>query len=191
MTDEQNDTNPQDEDQHDPIREAFDDMVEDSHSEDEVKLAMINAGAKFSNVTRLYTQYMVDAGLAMSKDEKQELTDKILADSDVSTEEGFIEARDALVEDGTNISEKQAASIIRAYAKKNDLEIWKARPGGGGGGRLGFRGALYDALRANPSMTEKELNDMIATHELSSENVKNHQAVFQGIRKLCNDIAAA
>ena len=173
----------------DPIRVAFDEAVEDSHSEDDVKLAMIQNGAKFSNVSRLYTQYMIDAGLAMSKEEKDSLVTDILEDADLSTEEGFTEARDAMVEEGTNVSDKQAASIIRAYARKNELEVWKA-PKGTGERKAGFRDAFYAALVENPNMTKEQADEMIKNHDLSTANVIRHESFWHSIRKLANSIAS-
>ena len=121
----------------DTIRPAFDDAIAGDQSEDDVKMAMINAGASFKNVTRLYNQYMVDAGLVVSKEEKAEIVEKILSKaSKLDEEEGFKKVVTAIAEKASGVNEKSAAALIRAWAKAQDpvIETWK-KPKGTGAGR--------------------------------------------------------
>ena len=173
------------------IREAFDSAIASNEKEDGIKMAMIMAGATFKNVARLYNTYLVDAGLAMSKEEKNELVGNILdsGDFDVSTQEGFEGAQTALVEQASGLTDRQAASIIRAWAKKNDVEAFK-KPAGGGGGRTGFTSTLFDMLKGNPRMTKEEMHDILQSHPEATENSRRIESFYQNVRQLCNDIVA-
>ena len=184
----------EDEEAVDEIRVAFDDAVAGDELEDSIKMSMIGAGATFKNVTRLYNQYLIDAGMAISKEEKDEIVAQVLDvdDLDISTETGFESAVAEIVEGGTGITDKSAASLIRAWAKKNEVESWK-KPKGEGAQRNSFVHKFYDALAANPSMTEDEAHNFIHGKEgndETSQNVKNYEKMHQNVRNLCNNIAA-
>lgn len=175
------------EDQTDLVREAFDEAMDAEKDEDQVKLAMIGAGATFKNVSRLFNQYMIDTGRAISKKERDDIAEEILADADVSDEEGFSSAVDAIVEKSTGVSEKQAGAIVRAWAKKNEVECYKKPKGATG--RSGFASKFYDALIENPEMDEEGANVLIDGED-ASDNVRRHRTHYQAIRKLANAIAA-
>jgi hypothetical protein len=171
----------------DEIRDAFDDAVSEDKSEDDVKMALIGAGATFKNVTRLYNQYMVDAGFAVSKEEKDEIVKKILDGKDVSEEAGFNKCVEAIVKKAAGVSEKSASALIRSWAKANDLPYF-TKPKGAGGARVGFRSRFFDALIANPAMSKDQCTEYLKTAEGTSNNVMNHESVYQGIRELVNDV---
>lgn len=172
------------------ILNAFEDAVAAGKSEDEVKMALIGAGATFKNVTRLYNQYMIDAGYAISKEEKSEIVDKILEGKDLADESVFNKAIEAIVKKAAGVTEKSAASLIRSYAKANDLECYR-KPKGTGGARVGFRSRFFDALVANPAMSQEDCGEYLRTAEGTSDNVVKHESVYQGIRELVNKIHAA
>jgi uncharacterized protein (DUF697 family) len=179
-------------------REAFDAAVAADQSEDDVKMAMINAGASFKNVTRLYNQYMVDAGFAVSKEEKTEIVTKILAKAKgLDTEDGFKKVVGLIVEKANGVTEKSAAALIRTWAKGQEvaegeeaLEIWK-KPKGTGAGRSGFKAKFYAALVANPAMTKDECHEYLKTAEGTSANIQKRETVYQAIREMANTISAA
>jgi len=176
----------------DEIRPAFDDAVAEGKGEDDVKMAMITAGASFKGVTRLYNQYMVDAGFAVSKEEKDEIVGKILTKaSALDQEEGFKKVIAAIVDKAAGVNEKSAAALIRSWAKTQDpaIECWK-KPKGTGEGRTGFKSKFYAALVANPAMTKEEVTEYLKTAEGTSANIQKRESVYQAIRGLANDIHA-
>lgn len=174
------------------ILNAFEDAVGNDKSEDEIKMAMISAGATFKNVTRLYNQYMVDAGLAVTKEEKAEIVEKAVKGKKLDTEEAFGKVVAAIVEKAAGVNEKSAAALVRNWAKNQEPPVeCYAKPKGTGGRREGFRSRFFDALVANPKMTQEECAEYLRTAEGTSENVIRHESMFQGIRDLCNRIAAA
>lgn len=174
----------------DAILEAFEVATADDKNEDEVKMALIGAGATFKNVTRLYNAYMVDAGYAISKEEKVEIVDKILADKDLSDEKVFNKVLDAIVAKAAGVTEKSAAALIRSFAKANDLECFK-KPKGSGGARDGFRSRFLSALSESPTMTEAECTTYLQTAEGTSGNILKHEGVYQAIRSMANAIVEA
>ena len=173
----------------DEIRIAFDAAVSSDKGEDEIKMALIGAGATFKNVTRLYSKYMVDAGYAVSKEEKAEIVSSILNDADVSDETGFGKCVAAICAKASGVTEKAAGSLIRAWAKANEMEYY-TKPKGSSGPRDSIRGRFYSALVANPTMTAEECTAHLQGDPDSSNNVMNHERVYQGVRELVNKIAA-
>lgn len=174
----------------DKIQEAFESAVAADKNEDEVKMALIGAGATFKNVTRLYNTYMVDAGYAISKEEKSEIVDKLLVDKDLGDEGIFNKAIEAIVKKAAGVSEKSAAALIRSFAKANEIDCYK-KPKGSGGARDGFRSRFLVALGSSPSMTEKECTDYLQTAEGTSGNILKHESVYQAIRSMANTIVEA
>lgn len=175
----------------DTIRPAFDEAIAGDQGEDDVKMAMITAGASFKNVTRLYNKYMVDAGFAVSKEEKDEIVGKSVEGKDLSTEDGFSKASAAIQKKATGVTEKSAAALIRAWAKAQDgdIEVYK-KAASAGGPRVSVRSRFFDALIANPAMTEAACKEHLANDKETSENVMKHESVYQGIRELVNRIAS-
>lgn len=174
------------------IRNAFDASHAAGKEEDEIKLDMIGAGATFKNVTRLFNQFSVDAGLTVSKEEKDQIIAGVLSGADLSTEEGFNGKVTELMAALTGSTDKSAAALIRAYAKKNGLEVFKKAKGGTGEAKTGFAGKFYEWLVANPTSTVAEATAYIQGtdgHDETTENVKRHQSHYLAIHRLVNRVA--
>lgn len=158
------------------IREAFDLAVSEEQAEDDIKMAMIQAGATFKNVTRFYNQFMIDGGFAISKDDRNQIVSDTLEGCDLDSEELFEAAVSALVSDIQGATERSAAALIRSYAKKNELECY-TKPKGEAGTRSSFVGDYYSFLIGNPAMTKEEAMAYIngeGDHPDTSDNVKKH-----------------
>lgn len=170
------------------VREAFDESIAEEADEDAVKMAMIGAGATFKNVTRLYNQYMIDSGLAISKADRNQIVEDTLEGKEFADEESFDACISDLVAAIQGSTERSAASLIRAYAKKNELECY-TKPKGQGGNRSSFASTFYEYLIGNPSKEEAEAyvkgeGDNADT----SDNVKKHLSHYMGIWELANKI---
>ncbi len=173
------------------IIDVFNEGVATELDEDTIKINMIAAGATFKNVTRLYNQYMIDAGHAISREDKEAAVETILTGQDLSTEEVFSSCVEALVEGIKGTTERAAAAIIRAYGKKNELEVY-SKPKGASKPRSGFASKFHEALIENPRMTEEEAKAIIngeGDHPETSENVKRHASVYIALQRLANSIA--
>jgi len=178
------------EDTVDEIRLAFDEAVLEEADEDDIKMAMIGAGATFKNVTRFYNQYMIDAGMAISKEDRNQIVQDSLEGLEFDTEEAFDTAVGNLTDAIQGATERSAASLVRSYAKKNELECY-TKPKGEGAGRTSFASKFYDFLVANPGMTEDVAKAYImgeGDNEDTSSNVQNHLSHYLGIWKLARRV---
>lgn len=174
------------------IRAAFDAAHAAGKEEDDIKLDMIGAGATFKNVTRLFNQFSVDAGLTVSKEEKDQILLDVLNGADLADEATFNAKVEELMARLSGSTDKSAAALIRAYAKKNGIEAFKKAKGGTGEAKTGFAAKFYDFLVANPACTVAEATAFIQGtdgHEETTENVKRHQSHYLAIHCLVNRIA--
>lgn len=190
---EENEAVNQDEqDENEAIRSAFEESISNDKEEDEVKMDMIQAGASFKNVTRLYNQFMIDAGLALSKSDRNQIVESTLEEADIESEEGFNAAVAALLESVKGSTERSAAALVRSYAKKNDINAYtKPKNEGTGQGRTGFASLYYEFLRENPACTKEEAKAYIngeGEHPDTTENIRKHESHYLKIWKLANDI---
>ena len=174
------------------IRAAFDAAHAAGKEEDDIKLDMIGAGATFKNVTRLFNQFSVDAGLTVSKEEKDQILLDVLNGADLADEATFNAKVEELMARLSGSTDKSAAALIRAYAKKNGIEAFKKAKGGNGEAKTGFAAKFYDFLVANPACTVAEATAFIQGtdgHEETTENVKRHQSHYLAIHRLVNRVA--
>lgn len=174
------------------IRAAFDAAHAAGKEEDDIKLEMIVAGATFKNVTRLFNQFSVDAGLTVSKEEKDQILLDVLNGADLSDEATFNAKVEELMARLTGSTDKSAAALIRAYAKKNGVEAFKKAKGGNGEAKTGFAAKFYDWLVSNPTSTVEQATAFIQGtdgHEETTENVKRHKSHYLAIHRLVNRIA--
>lgn len=174
------------------IRAAFNASHAAGKEEDEIKLDMIGAGATFKNVTRLFNQFSVDAGLTVSKEEKDQILLDVLNGADLADEATFNAKVEELMARLSCSTEKSAAALIRAYAKKNGIEAFKKAKGGTGEAKTGFAAKFYDWLVANPTSTVDQATAFIQGtegHEETTENTKRHQSHYLAIHRMVNRIA--
>tara|TARA_R110000803_G_scaffold94312_1_gene161934 strand:+ start:2816 stop:3430 length:615 start_codon:yes stop_codon:yes gene_type:complete len=172
------------------INAAFSEAVNAEKDEDAVKMDMIQAGATFKNVTRLFNQYMIDAGLAISTADRKQIVDDTLEGMDLSTEEGFDAAVTALMDSVQGATDRSAAALVRSFGKKGELEVF-AKPKTEGGNRNPFVSVFHAALIENPSMDEQGLKDVIAALEPTHQvNPNRWFSQHNNIRKTANAIAA-
>jgi hypothetical protein len=170
------------------IKAAFDSALGAEKGEDDTKMDMIQAGATFKNVTRLFNAYMIESGLAISATDRKAAVDTTLEGMDLSTEEGFDAAVTAVISAVMGATERSASALVRAFGKKSDLEVF-AKPKTEGGARNPFSTNFHAALVENPSMDEEGLKAIIAA--LSPEHQVNPQRWFSmhnNIRKTVNAV---
>ncbi len=165
------------------IREAFDANV--GNDEEVTKMAMLQAGCKIKAVTRIYNEFLVDSGMMASKSDKDEALEAACKDVDLTDEDIYTGVINDLVESVTGATETSAATMVRSWAKRNEVECWK-RPVGSGR-KSGFRADFYAALKANPSMTSDEVKDIV--EEKGSDNDKRGVTHYQAIRELINAVS--
>lgn len=177
------------------IQNAFSDAVEAGKSEDEVKLAMIAAGATFKNVTRLYNKFMIDAGLAISKSDRDAAVASIVGDpAMLADEEYYNYCVTEIVGQIKGATERAAGAMLRAFAKANEVECFKkAKAEGTGTRQKQFRTNVYNLFIENPDLTEAELDAYAEDSEKSgsSENDRKQLSHYHGLRRMVNEVAKA
>lgn len=173
------------------ILAAFNDSVDSDSTDDQIKVAMLSAGAAFAGVTSLFNKLMVATGRAMSKTDKIALVTGACVDQDISTKEGF-EAAILAIQEGSEehaITDRSAAGLVRGYGKKMKREVYKApKAEGTGRGRHGFKANFFDWLREDPTRTKEDLVTLV--HEFGTRNVLKDLPFYDAIRVLANDIVA-
>ena len=93
------------------ILDAFRAGVDAGLDEDAIKLSMIQAGDTLKTVAKHYAEFLVSEGLVESKESKEEKISNVLASADVSTEEGFAAAVEAIVDAVKGVDAKSAAGL--------------------------------------------------------------------------------
>ena len=171
------------------VRAVFAAAVAEGKSADETKVEMIKAGCDFKDTVKLYKEWAIETGIMVNTKERAKEVDDILSGLDgLDTEDGFNDAVDTIMDNIDHVDEKKSASLIRAWAKKNEAEVFK-RTKGGGKGRNGINTKLFAMLKDNPHTTEAELDAFIDENgsETSKKTWRSH---YQNIRGLVNAVAA-
>ena len=175
------------------VREAFLGVINgleegEEIDEEAVKLAMIGAGATFKSIGRLYNKFCIDSGLAISAEDRRTAVDGLLEDADITSEEGFDAAVDALVDGVKGTTERSAGGLIRGYGKKNEIEVF-AKPKTEGSPRNPFVVNFHQGLISNPEMDEQGLRDIIlALPEDQQTNPTRWFSQHNNIRKTVNAV---
>lgn len=175
------------------IQEAFESAIGSGKDEDNTKLAMIGAGATFKNVTRLYNKFMIDAGLTISKADRDAAIASIVGDPALlSEEEDFARCVAEVVEQVKGSTERSAGAALRAFAKANGVEAFKKTKEATGARSSGFRANVYDLFIKNPNLTEAELDKFAnedAATSLASDNDRKQLSHYHGLRRMVNAVA--
>jgi len=166
------------------IRSAFDDNA--GTDEETIKMAMLQAGCKIKAVSRLYNTFMIDSGQMASKEEKDTALDAALVDVDLADEDSFNEAVTGLVTAITGASEQSAATMVRAWAKRKEVDCWVKPKGAPRTDSFVYK--FNTELISNPTMTEAECNTFIK--ENGTQGTQNTAYYFHSLRKLANAIFA-
>jgi hypothetical protein len=177
------------------IQEAFETAIQSGKDEDNTKLAMIGAGATFKNVTRLYNKFMIDAGLAISKTDRDAAIAAIVGDpAMLIEEETFLDCVAQILEQVKGSTERSAGAMLRSYAKANGAECFKKTKEATGARSSGFRANVYELFIQNPDLTEAELDKFAnedAATSLASDNDRKQLSHYHGLRKMVNAVAVA
>ena len=162
------------------IRAAFDENP--GADEEVIKMAMLQAGCKIKSVTTTYNKFMVDSGQMATKEEKDDSLEANLSGMDLSDEAVFNDAVDTIKNDVTGATDKSASAMVRAWCKKNEVECYK-KPAGAPRTDT-FTHKFNEALIANPQMSEKECDEILA----EGSGTASAKSYFQNLRKLGNNI---
>lgn len=163
----------------DAIKAAFQiEMAKENVDEDAVKMSMLLAGAKFANVARYFNQLMVEFGYAKSKEERNEILDKLLYGLDLTVEATFDEALNKTAE-ALDANERSAATSIRMWCKKNEIEFYKKPKAEPGECRSSFDTNMYQWILDNINATVEQFTTYL--DEVGTENTKRFRQKHLGI----------
>lgn len=172
----------------DAIKAAFQaEMAKENVDEDAVKMAMLLAGAKFANVARYFNQLMVECGFAKSKEERNEILDKLLTGLDLTVEATFDEALSKVME-ALDTNDRSAATSVRMWCKKNEVEFFKKPKSEPGEGRSSFDTNMYQWILDNINATVEQFTAYL--DEVGTENTKRFRAKHLGIFDFVQKIKA-
>jgi len=173
--------------------EVFTKAVENQKSDDDIKMLLLKAGAKFSTVNSIFNKLMIDGGLRLNRADKLNAIGSSCKDLDLTLESNFNLAVDAIVKIA-KVSSASASGSVRAWAKSNGVECFTKPRGGNGQGQSGFMAKFQKALAAKPNMDDQEVDEYINTQpdrtegsEVSANVVKN-ASLYRGIAKLVNAV---
>jgi hypothetical protein len=171
----------------DAIKAAFQaEMAKEKIDEDAVKMAMLLAGAKFANVARYFNQLMVECGFAKSKEERNEILDKLLSGLDLTVEATFDEALLKVME-ALDTNDRSASASIRMWCKKNEVEFFKKPKSEPGEGRKGFTTTMYKWVVDNINATTDEFEAFLNENLTTDNQIKykpSHHAFFKVVQEI-------
>ncbi len=170
------------------VRDAFDVAVNEGGDEDSVKMAMIQAGATFKSVANSYNLFMIDAGLTISKKDRNVILDDLLPGANISIEDDFFSVVATVVTSIPGCNHRGAMAMIRHWAKKNGVDVYRNIVGDGNV-RNPFVKNFHAALIKNPQMSKEGLDEVIGA--LNDEQRVNPQRCFthyNAIRKMVNAV---
>ena len=169
---------------HEAIKAAFVESVDNGSEEDDTKMAMIAAGAKFKNVNRLFNGFMVELGYSLSKDDKEDILAQVLDGLDLSEVDTFDSAVSELSQ-RLQTSEKSAAGSLRQWAKKREIPFY-IKPKSETSERSGITATIHSWILENATAKVEDLYAYIK--EVGTENTERNKTQFAAILKLANKI---
>lgn len=144
----------------DPLRAVFQAGVDAEKDEDAIKFDLLNNGAKFSNVNKVFRKYSIEFGFDLSKKDRDTKIHEILNGYDLEDEEGFNALAEQLATDIPGMTAQRAPVAIRSYAKKHELAVYKRVKGTGA--RNGFQIMFHDWLvESTPFPTKEQAENYI------------------------------
>lgn len=146
--------------------------VEAGKTDDEMLLEIVTQGVKFKAAGRLFNQCMEAGGYRLSGKKRTEQINEILEESEFAPEnyEEYAAMIERLTSEVNDTSEVQARKAIKAFAKENEIELPKLPAKSKGG----IRSKIFDAVIANPAMTEGDLKEMLAGLSKDEETADKH-----------------
>jgi hypothetical protein len=154
-----------------PISEVVSEIVAAgvaaNKEDDEILIEIVQAGVKFKQAGKLFSQCMADGGYRVTNKERKSSIREILvsAEFEPSTYEEVTEMLESICNTVNDTSSVQALQGIRAYAKEFELEIPKPSKKAKGG----FKNIVQDAVVANPDMSQEDFEALCESNKKDVE----------------------
>lgn len=138
--------------------------VEAGKSDDLILVDIVNSGVKFTKAMKLFKNAVEKLGLRISTKDRKEQIGKLLTKEDFNPE-SFQDVQDMankIVKEIEDTNYKQSVSVIRSWAKANDVQLPKKPKGAPSGGVRGFRAKAFQFMLDNPGVDEDGLKKFVA-----------------------------
>ena len=122
----------------------------------------------------------------ISKDEKDDILNQVLDGLDLTEVDTFDSAVAELAQ-RLQTSEKSAAGSLRQWSKKNSIPFF-IKPKSETAERTGITATIYNWIIDNSTASTEELFAFLG--EVGTENTLRNKAIYAGILKMANKIAA-
>lgn len=177
-----------------PVSEVVEEIVKNGiaadQSDDEMLIAIVQAGVKFKQAGKLFNNAMTEGGYRVSaKDRKENIRGHLVeAEFEPSAYSDISEMVTELTKELSDVDLAQALRGIKAYAKEFELELPKPPKKAKGG----FKVVVQDAVIANPAITLEEFRTLCEENKRDVErcektmwpNVLFAQAVVESANKI-------
>ena len=176
----------------DVVAEIVKEGVANDQSDDEMLIAIVQAGVKFKQAGKLFNNAMTEGGYRVSaKDRKDNIRNHLVeAEFEPSEYSEVSEMITALTKKLADVDLAQALRGIKAYAKEFELELPKPPKKAKGG----FKVVVQNAVIANPALTLEEFKTICEDNKRDVErcektmwpNVLFAQAVVASAEKIAS-----
>lgn len=167
-------------------------LIEADTSDDDMVIALIQSGFKFSVAGRMLNRVLESKGLRTSSKDRFAAIEEHLANWGFAPEswDDVDSAADALAEEVENTSKAQAVRGIQKYAKQNGIELPAKPKGTGGGTRVNVFDRFYAWARQNPGCTDEQIGDFVASLEVTEKQAEKYTGRFTGIMAFARELNA-
>lgn len=155
-------------------------------SDDDIIVEIIKSGISFRRAGKMFKDSVERLGFRTSLKDVKEQASKLLAELDFNPST-YDEVKDILskIKKETECDDKQAMQAVRSYAKSEEITLPK--PEKGQRGAIGFRGAVYDWIMANPAATEADLKAYAEKEGKDGDKIVKR---FGPVMELCQNFLA-
>jgi hypothetical protein len=163
--------------------------VKAEKTDDQILVAIVNAGISFKNAGKLFKQVMQEKGLRISSKSRQEQVFKILKSLRFKPKaddwEKVQAALDKIVEEVNDTDEKQALMMVKRYAKEGELILPK-QPKKAAGAKGNVK--VQEYMIANPSATKEEFSTFMLDLGKKEKMIDRQWVWFEIAQKMAANI---
>ncbi len=179
------------------VKKIVEDGCNAGTSEDMILVAIVNAGIKFSNATRLHKVAMQELGLLISPTERKTQINALIKKTKFKPEtyDDVVSFAASIAETVKNTTVKQASAALRSWAKVNEIKLPKKEKVKSSGGTRGARKGtkktiLVDWVLDNPGANEKDFFEKVCTMVEKPAQQKGYMSLYYLVHK-CRDATLA
>jgi len=157
-------------------------------SDDEMLIEIVSRGVKFALAGKLFRQVMEAKGFRVSNKDRVNKAEELLEGIEFDTAEAVEATVANLVKTLPDTNEKQAKSILRKFAKANEIELPKAEKGTKKSAG-GFRPKLFKWMIAHPTATAEQLTTYVTDLGKKEAVAKRYAELFDVAKKMAAALA--